>query len=546
MPSALELLREGRTEELWQKCCGFIDLSMDEFMSIQRRLLMEQIQLLNKCELGNKVMRGAKPRTVEEFREQVPITTYADYAPYLPECMEETLPEPPMFWQRTSGRSEGQPFKWVPVTRRIYDELGEIFLCVLIFASCKERGDIVLEEHDKFLYAMAPPPYASGCWAHRAAEENIFDFLPPLDEAETMEFEERLTQGFKLALFDGMDLLFALTGLLVMIGDQFSQGGGLGRAIPLLSKPWALIRLIKAVLKSKIAGRALMPRDIWSLKMLVGFGTDTAVYREKLKEMWGRYPLDVYGSTETVMMAMQTWDYGSMTFIPHINFLEFIPEDEYRKWKADPDYRPVVLTLDEVRPDERYLIVITNFYGGAYIRFLLGDVVNITSLRNEKLGIEIPQMLFHSRVDGIIDIEGCMHMTEGAIWKALEDSGIPYQDWVVRQEDAEKPKIHFYIEAKSGAEIEVSDAITIISGQLRKMDPFYGVLEDMRGVTLELTLLPSGAFQSYILKQRAAGADLAHIKPPHMNPSDDILDYLLNPIPESVITEEQSSDLVRA
>ena len=79
MPSAVELLREGRTQELWQKCCGFIDLSLEEFMAIQRRLLLEQIELLNRCELGNKVMRGAKPRTVEEFRELVPITTYDDY-----------------------------------------------------------------------------------------------------------------------------------------------------------------------------------------------------------------------------------------------------------------------------------------------------------------------------------------------------------------------------------------------------------------------------------------------------------------------------------
>ena len=71
-----ELLRQGKNEEWWQKCCGFIDLSMEEFMDIQRRLLLEQLELLNRCELGKKVMRGAKPRSVEEFREQVPVTTY--------------------------------------------------------------------------------------------------------------------------------------------------------------------------------------------------------------------------------------------------------------------------------------------------------------------------------------------------------------------------------------------------------------------------------------------------------------------------------------
>jgi len=41
--------------------------------------------LLKGCELGRKVMRGAMPETVEEFREQVPLTIYGDYLPELSE-----------------------------------------------------------------------------------------------------------------------------------------------------------------------------------------------------------------------------------------------------------------------------------------------------------------------------------------------------------------------------------------------------------------------------------------------------------------------------
>ncbi|MFC2003579.1 GH3 auxin-responsive promoter family protein [Chloroflexota bacterium] len=105
MVSAVDLLREGRKKELWQRCCGFIDLSLEEFMVIQRRLLLEQLEFLKNCELGRKVMRGAMPTSVDEFQEQVPLTTYADYAPYLPEKREDGLPLPPVLWQRTSGRS---------------------------------------------------------------------------------------------------------------------------------------------------------------------------------------------------------------------------------------------------------------------------------------------------------------------------------------------------------------------------------------------------------------------------------------------------------
>ena len=44
MASLLELLRENKNEELWQRCCGFTDLNMDQFMTIQKQLLMEQIE----------------------------------------------------------------------------------------------------------------------------------------------------------------------------------------------------------------------------------------------------------------------------------------------------------------------------------------------------------------------------------------------------------------------------------------------------------------------------------------------------------------------
>jgi hypothetical protein len=75
MTTAAELLRQGRPEELWQLCCGFIDLSIEQFMDIQKRLLLEQITLLSKCELGRQLLGGITPTSVEEFRAKVPLTT---------------------------------------------------------------------------------------------------------------------------------------------------------------------------------------------------------------------------------------------------------------------------------------------------------------------------------------------------------------------------------------------------------------------------------------------------------------------------------------
>ena len=168
-------------------------------MAIQRRLLLEQLELLKNCELGRKMMRGAMPKTVEEFREQVPLTTYADYCPELLEQREDVLPMKPIGWQRTSGRSGEYPCKWVPISSGQWDELGPVLGAALLFATSKKRGDFAVGSGRKMLYAIAPVPYAYGYYARKVEEELDFKFLPPLDEAENMSFEERLEKGFKMA-----------------------------------------------------------------------------------------------------------------------------------------------------------------------------------------------------------------------------------------------------------------------------------------------------------------------------------------------------------
>ena len=72
MPTVKELMRAGRKDELWQMCCGFLDLNTEQFMSIQNRLLLEQIELLNNSAIGKKIFKGTMPQSTEEFRRRAP------------------------------------------------------------------------------------------------------------------------------------------------------------------------------------------------------------------------------------------------------------------------------------------------------------------------------------------------------------------------------------------------------------------------------------------------------------------------------------------
>ena len=63
-------------------------------------------------------------------------------------------------------------------------------------------------------------------------------------------------------------------------------------------------------------------------------------------------------------------------------------------------------------------------------------------------------------------------------------------------------------------------------------------LADMINFRIEATILPSGAFANYTAQRQAEGADLAHLKPPHINPSDKVLTLLRakpQAIPETVM-----------
>jgi hypothetical protein len=537
MTTLSELLKEGKHEELWQRCCGFIDLSLDDFMKIQRRLLLEQLGLLKKCELGQFIMNGANPDNVDEFRKRVPLTTYDDYIPYLLDRRERTLPVKPALWQYTSGKSGVYPFRWVPVTDRQLKEVESLIFAMLFFSGCKQRNEIVFKEKDKVLYGMAPPPYATGTMA-RVFPYERFDFLPPIEDAEKLPFEERIQRGFDMALSEGLDVFLALSSVVVAIGDRFNQKSQKTGINAFLKRPKALPRLALGLIKSKLAHRSLMPKDLWSLRGLITFGIDSSIYKGKIKEMWGIEPLEFHGCTEAVLIAMQTWDHQDMTFIPQLNFFEFIPEEESIKSRKDPAYQPSTLLLDEVKPG-RYELVITSLHGGPFVRYRLGHLIEITSLRNERLDIDIPQMVFLTRVDDQIDIAGFTRLSEKIIWLAIENSGLSYIDWTARKETRDKPTLHIYIECKENG-YSAEQVAAFIHRELIKLDTPYAELESFTGLRpLIVTLLPENAFQRYKKLQQALGADLLQLKPPHINPSDEIIDLLLNPSVEVPIKAEQ-------
>jgi hypothetical protein len=527
MVSTMDLLQQGRADQIWQKYCGFIDLSFEEFMRIQNELLMEQIKLLGTCELGRKLLGERVPADVDEFRHTVALTTYQDYLPYLPEKREDALPLEQYIWVRTSGRSGEHGFKWVPYSEKLNRTINAHIFGMLVFASSSRRGELIFERDDVTFAVVAPPPYVSGAISRGLEAEFPFRFIPPLDQAETMDFQARVEEGFRLALSQGLDVFYGLSSVLMKVGERFEQRSGKMDPALLLS-PKVLARMAKGWLRSRLAGRPMLPRDLWNVKAIICGGTDTAVYRQKIEAYWGKSPVEAFGGTESGIISVQTWG-ESLTFLPDVSFLEFIPEAEHLKWKENPSYQPQVLTLAEVEPGAIYEVVTTSLHGGAFVRYRLGDLVRITARRDERHGIDIPQMVFYARADGVIDLGSFARLTEQTIAWALEHAQVRHNDWCITKELWDgQPILHLYLEpasAESRREVEIGDAF---DAALQALDTDYRDLKHMLETSLPLvTFLNPGTFQCYALEKQAAGADLGHLKPVRMQPSAQALATLI-------------------
>jgi phenylacetate-coenzyme A ligase PaaK-like adenylate-forming protein len=256
---------------------------------------------------------------------------------------------------------------------------------------------------------------------------------------------------------------------------------------------------------------------------------DTSVYRERIRAMWGEYPREGYGCSEFGFIANQ--HYAGVGMVPNVKtcYLEFLEMDDYAKWKHDRSYRPRLLLLSEVQVGRDYALVGTNFFGGVLVRYLLGDAVRFLSLRDPGIGLQLPQMMVSSRIDDVIDIAGFTRLTEKTVWSAVEGCGLRYVDWVVAKEfKSDQPVLHLYLEPRADGH-DPEQARRAIHEELKRLDPQYKDLEEMAGIRpLVVTLFSRGTFQRYQKERQAAGYDIAHLKPPHMNPRPEVIARLVS------------------
>ena len=516
---------QSENGRVWQKHCGFLDLTTEQFMAVQETLLVQQLKRIGNSPLTRKLMGDLTPTSIEEFRRLVPLSTYQYYAPEFESGDEDALPEKPFTWAHTSGGSG--TFKRVPYTREFYYHTLDNLMTAFILACSKRRGQSDLIEGDKVLFNVAPAPYLSGILANGAYQTfNLKAVMPP-DEHDSMDFKDKVAKGFEVSLRTGVDILVAMTSVLVKLGNDFSELSEKNRESKLPKHPAALQRLALAFLHSKMEHRSILPKDLWPVKALIGWGIDTRSYREQVYQTWGRYPYELHGCTEAGIIALQSWSKGDLTIVPTSNFYEFIPEEEWLACRDNIFAQPKTVLLPEVKPGKRYELVITSFHGMPFIRYRLGHLIEITAVEDTEAQVRLPQTTFESRADDLLDIAGFTRMSEKTVIQAFANTNCKYEDWTIRKEvEGDKITLHLYIEMDD--KLPPKEVAAILQSELTSIDPGYRDLEQMMdNRPLEVTILNPGTFSDYYNQKKEYGAELMQRKPPRMNASDEVVRELL-------------------
>ncbi len=195
---------------------------------------------------------------------------------------------------------------------------------------------------DKFLYALAPLPFATGLFPLALGEEISIEFLPAVKEAVNMSFSERNKLGFKMAMKKDLGFFFGLGSVAYAVSLSLSSltsgggGGGVKLSSLMKCKPHMILRLIQAKRRCKKENRAMLPKDLFHLKGFMVAGTDNICYKDDLEELWGIRPMELFAGTEPSIMGTETWTRKGMYFFPDTAFYEFITEKDMTRNYEDP------------------------------------------------------------------------------------------------------------------------------------------------------------------------------------------------------------------
>ena len=406
---------------------SMVEMTKDP-MRYNTELLMRLLNDNKDTEYGRKY-GFADIRSVEEFQERVPLTTFDDYAGYVYRMTEEG--ETGLIsayniahYAKTSG-TMGNP-KRIPVSDRAMGVMNRYNMQLRTKVICDAIG-----------FDWANPPYLNLIESQLTTLKNgatygaisakvigqMGDYLPMLmtSPLEALVPDPKTNTRYLHARFALMNpeitsMGFSFSSILLelmqyieseweMLVDDIEQGtidesvkmpaevrqSILGKIRPMPERAAQLREIFSQGFDEPIMPKIWPNLTIFSGVATGGFST----YYNKLRQRYAGDGVRLFyvglNASEGIFSVPMDVDCPDSVLIPDSVFYEFIP--------IDSDDSADIVTLDGVEVGKTYEIVITNQSG--FYRYRIRDAVKVTGMYNQT-----PMIQFQYRIDQTISVLG--------------------------------------------------------------------------------------------------------------------------------------------
>lgn len=480
-------------------------------------------------------------RSVQTFQQQVPLSRYEDYEPYIQRLLAgqkaQLTQEEPVYYAITSG-STGTP-KYVPVTREDMEVhyrsiYGGVFGMVQrhfpqvpssqLFGKIWETGE--------FADTRLPGGQLCGIrsaslyqWLDRDGGFDAGDYCVPKEVLfpDTLEDLTYLKARFALAepgitaihsvflhrVVRQLDYIREHWDLLLRDMAQ----GTVDPGVPLTDR-WRqrLARWLPADPRRAAQLRALgiekdganMARKIWpGLRYILGIGGEHfPQYTQAVRRYAGDVPIHhfIYGASEGFLSIAAGVDVpDAYILLPEAGFFEFLPVE-------DGQTEETPRTMGEVERGKRYELVFTN-HSGLY-RYRMQDVLEVVDFYGQA-----PVVRFCYRIHQVLNVADEKLNTEqlqAAFDAFTRQTGLEGATFCVQEDFSTHPgRYLFYLEAAP-----YPDAARVLDGCLCRASLGYRGCREMGDIApAAVRFVPPGSFAQYEAALAGQGRRMAQYKP---------------------------------
>ena len=397
---------------------------LNQVATIQANFLRALMQFHQDTELGRE-LNLAEIKTVDQFRQQIPRSSYSQYEPYFERAasgeMNVVTPEPMIYMNLSSGSTGKQ--KLVPITRRSQRKRAYANQVALGFAAAAARRRKISLGKMLITTCAKPIGQTSGGIVYGHVSSNQLRsshswvvqaiYAQPL---EALFLTDTLARNYISLLFALRNRdLSILSGIFPVIllqlciylekyAEALIDDLGRGEIADWLTLETELREKLQRLFaaepeRAKQLGQIrqsegrLLPKFVWPnlALLLTARGGPSDFYFEKFPEYFGDLPIfgGTYAASEAVIGSHRDFNTDGVVLAVESNFFEFIPADQWDQ--ANPN----TLLPHEVKVGDFYRILVTNYSG--FYRYDIGDVVEVVGFYEQA-----PLITFRYRQGGAL------------------------------------------------------------------------------------------------------------------------------------------------